>query len=187
MKKIIRKSLENLILKNKIDNLEKKGLNLLRNIYHCLGKEKRYILEYEVIQDMSIPYDTWKLYIKKEREIEVYIEVLISKIIPIFIINEKAMIIDKNPESIKKNVILNLDNQTFTGAVYLCPKIIKIMKKFNYIETEYIDLYMPALKEKNKKYSIINANEFFTLEDLFFIDQPGLMDQFVNEDAKSNN
>ena len=57
MKKIIRKSLENLILKNKIDNLEKKGLNLLRNIYHCLGKEKRYILEYEVIQDMNIPYE----------------------------------------------------------------------------------------------------------------------------------
>ena len=187
MKKIIRKSLENLILKNKIDNLEKKGLNLLRNIYHCLGKEKRYILEYEVIQDMNIPYDTWKLYIKKEREIEVYIEVLISKIIPIFIINEKAVIVDKNPESIKKNVVLNLDNQTFTGAVYLCPKIIKLMKKLNYIETEYIDLYMPVLKEKNKKYSIINANEFFTLEGLFFIDYPELIDQFVNENDQKNN
>lgn len=187
MKKIIRKNLENLILKNKIENLEKKSLNLLKAVYHCLGKEKKYILEYKVIQDMNFPYETWKLYIKKEKEIEVYIEVLISKIIPIFTINEKAVIIDENPESIKKNVELNLDNQTFTGAVYLCPKIIKIMKKFNYTEVEYIDLYMPVLKEKNKKYSIINANEFFTLEDLFFIDQPGLMDQFVNENDQKNN
>lgn len=187
MKKIIRKNLENLILKNKIESVEKKGLNLLRIVYHCLGKEKRYILEYKVIQDMELPYETWKLYIKKEREIEVYIEVLISKIIPIFIINEKAVIVDKNPESIKKNVELNLDNQTFTGAVYLCPKIIKIMKKFNYVETKYIDLYMPVLKGKNKKYSIINANEFFTLEGLFFIDYPELMDQFTNADDQNNN
>lgn len=187
MKKIIRKNLENLILKNKIENFEKKGLNLLRNVYQCLGKEKKYILEYKVIQDVNLPYETWELCIKKEREIEVYIEVLISKIIPIFTINEKAVIIDENPESIKKNVELNLDNQTFTGAVYLCPKIIKVMKKFNYIETKYIDLYMPVLKEKNKKFSIINANEFFTLEGLFFIDYPELMDQFLNEDGKSNN
>lgn len=187
MKKIIRKNLENLILKNKIENIEKKGLNLLRIVYHCLGKEKKYILEYKVINDMKFPYETWKLYKKKEREIEVYIEVLISKIIPIFIINEKAVIIDENPESIKKSVELNLDNQTFTGAVYLCPKIIKIMKKFNYIEAEYIDLYMPVLKEKNKKYSIINANEFFTLEGLFFIDFPELMNQFVNEDEQNKN
>ncbi|MDU1912611.1 hypothetical protein [Fusobacterium sp.] len=187
MKKIIRKNLENLILKNKIENTEKKSLDLLKAVYHCLGKEKKYILEYRVIQDMNFPYETWKLYIKKEREIEVYVEVLISKIIPIFTINEKAIIIDENPESIKKNVELNLDNQTFTGAVYLCPKIIKVMKKFNYIETKYIDLYMPVLKEKNKKFSIINANEFFTLEGLFFIDYPELMDQFVSEDGKSNN
>lgn len=87
----------------------------------------------------------------------------------------------------KKDIGLNLDNQTFTGAVYLCPKIIKIMKKFNYIETKYIDFYMPVLKEKNKKFSIINANEFFTLEGLFFIDYPELMDQFVNENDQKNN
>ncbi|WP_278573887.1 hypothetical protein [Fusobacterium ulcerans] len=188
MKEKIKNKLEELFNEKKITfkekNIEK---NLFEKVYEKLKSEfESNILDYEIILNENLFYEIWKLYFIKEKNINCYIEVKISKIISSFILDGKAEIIDENPESIVKNLEGTFGDMTYKSKLDFFPKLEKVLEEYNYTNLEYIDVYFTALEIKNKNFFIRDFKNNFTLNGLFFIDKLDVFETFLIEKYKQS-